>query len=366
MAPVEPWERVWIDAETFTEDVHSYINCTECHAGQSVDDFELAHDGLKTSVVTSPEVCGDCHVDNGFPAFESLHNTLKGYDTALYERSAPEHYDALEEMEANHCNSCHATCGDCHVSTPSSAGGGLTDGHVFQASPSMSQNCTACHGSRVKDEFYGAHEETSSDVHFRNRMDCMECHSADEMHGMDMEGVDHRYDGEQSPACEDCHDDIAMGEDTEIRAHYRHQPDTMSCQVCHSQSYINCVNCHVEQNEDGLAFFTVEDNFMGFYIGRNPEITEERPYRYVPVRHVPIDPDSFSFYGENLLPNFDERPTWVYATPHNIQRVTSQAALCTHCHDNESVWLFEDAVAESELEANRDVIVEELPEMYDD
>lgn len=361
MAPVEPWERVWIDAETFSDDVHSYINCTECHGGQAVDDFEQAHDGLITEVVNSPDVCGRCHVDNGEPAYNSLHNTLAGYDTALYARSSPEHYDAIEDMQSNHCDSCHATCGDCHVSQPSSVGGGLLEGHTFVQEPSMSRNCTACHGSRVKNEYYGSNEDIPSDVHFRARMDCLECHTGDVMHGMDMEDVDHRYDGQQDPTCESCHEDV-YDEDSDIREHSKHESDTMSCQVCHSTSYVNCVNCHVEQTDEGAPFFTVEDNFMGFYIGLNPNPTEERPYKYVPVRHIPVDPDSFSFYGEDLLPNFDDRPTWVYATPHNIQLLTPQADRCGNCHGNEDVFLMVEDVADGEHAANQDVMLEEAPD----
>lgn len=362
MAPMEPWERVWIDAETYSQDVHSYINCTECHGGQAVDDVETAHTGLVTEVVNSPEVCGRCHLDNGIPAFNSLHNTLRGYDTVLYERSTPENHPALDEMQTNHCTSCHATCGDCHVSQPSSVGGGLLEGHVFVQTPSMSRNCTACHGSRVKDEYYGAHEGIPSDVHFRARMSCTDCHTAQEMHGMGEAGdADHRYDGAQQPACESCHE-IQIGEESEIRAHEAHEPDTMACQVCHSTAYTNCVNCHVEQTEDGKPFFSVENHFLGFYIGRNPNPTVERPYRYVPVRHVPIAPDSFSFYGDNLLPNFDGRPTWVYTTPHNIQRVAPQAERCGNCHENEDVFLTRDRVERAERAANRNVIVDEVPE----
>ena len=361
MAPVEPWERVWIDAETYAQDVHSHINCTECHGGRAIDDFEQAHNGMVTKVVNSPAVCGRCHVDTGEPAFNSLHNTLRGYDTVLYERSAPEHHEVIEEMQANHCDSCHASCGDCHVSQPSSVGGGLLEGHTFVSKPSMSRNCTACHGSRVKNEFYGSNEGIPSDVHFRARMDCSECHTADSMHGMGMEDVNHRYDGAQDPSCESCHPNT-MSADSDIRQHQLHQADTMACQVCHSTSYINCVNCHVEQTEEGVPFFTVEDNFMGFYVGLNPERTEDRPYKYVPVRHVPIDRDSFSYYGDDLLPNFDSRPTWVYATPHNIQRITPQNERCMRCHENNDVFLTPDDVTDDEWLANQAVMLEEAPE----
>ncbi len=29
------------------------------------------------------------------------------------------------EMFGNHCDSCHATCGECHVSQPNLVGGGI-------------------------------------------------------------------------------------------------------------------------------------------------------------------------------------------------------------------------------------------------
>jgi thiosulfate/3-mercaptopyruvate sulfurtransferase len=358
---LEPWERIWIDADAFADDVHSYINCTDCHGGQAIDDMTIAHEGQVNEVVTDPQaVCGQCHLDVAPMAAESLHNTLRGYDTVLYERSTPENHPALEAMQENHCDSCHADCGDCHVSQPTSVGGGLLEGHVFVETPSMSRNCTACHGSRIKDEYYGAHEGIQSDVHFRARMDCMACHTGDEMHGRDLQDADHRYDGPRTPTCESCHENIM--ENSDIREHARHEPDTMACQVCHSTSYINCVNCHVEQTEAGLPFFTVEDNFLGFYIGYNAEPSAERPYQYVPVRHVPVHPDSFSFYGDDLLPNFLSRPTWVYTTPHNIQRIAPQAERCDNCHLTDDVFLTEGVVDPAERAQNAAVIVPEAPE----
>ena len=366
MAPVEPWERVWIDAELFEQDIHSYINCTICHGGQNVDDMEAAHEDIKESVVDSPEVCGRCHVDVGLPAWNSLHNTLRGYDDVLYERSIPEYHATIEEMESYHCNDCHATCGDCHVSQPSSVGGGLVEGHVFNRTPSMARNCTACHGSRIKDEYYGAHEGIPSDVHFRARMSCTDCHSGDQMHGMGAAGeANHRYDGPPDPTCQSCHDDIVMGAESEIEEHMIHDENNMSCQVCHSTQYTNCVGCHVARTETDVPFYTVEDHFLGFYIGRNPERSEDRPWEYVPLRRVPIAPDVFSFYGEDLMPNFNDRPTWAYATPHNIQRITPQAESCYNCHENDDIFLTRERLARTDRLPNRDVIVDRAPGMTD-
>ncbi|MCC7206897.1 MAG: hypothetical protein IT323_06300 [Anaerolineae bacterium] len=365
---MEPWQRVWIDADTFPQDIHSQINCTACHAGQLSDDMETAHTGLVARPAANAETtCGKCHTDVTPASMNSLHTTLHGYDTVLYERSAPEHYAAIEEAETYHCNSCHTTCGDCHISQPASVGGGLLSGHTFVERPPMSQTCTACHGSRVKNEYYGLNEGIPGDVHFRARMSCVDCHTGDEVHGVGMT-PDHRYDGAQGPSCESCHvEQIGVG--SGVREHEVHPPTVLACQVCHSTTYTNCVNCHVEKNEEGAPFYTVEEHSLEFLIGRNPIQNAQRPYRYVPVRHVPIDIDSFSFYGADLLPNFDSRPTWTYSTPHNTQLRAPQADHCTACHGNDAVFLTADKVAPEELAANAPVIVETappLPEGYAD
>jgi hypothetical protein len=80
------------------------------------------------------------------------------------------------------------------------------------------------------------------------------------------------------------------------------------------------------------------------------------------VRHIPISTTSYSFYGENLLPNFDSLPTWAYATPHNIQKKTPQTETCNACHGNANLFLTADKVKPEELNANRDVIIETVPE----
>ena len=48
----------------------------------------------------------------------------------------------------------------------------------------------------------------------------------------------------------------------------------------------------------------------GFFIGRNTERDASRPYRFVPVRHVPSYPDLFQYYGQGILNAFDSLPTW--------------------------------------------------------
>jgi thiosulfate/3-mercaptopyruvate sulfurtransferase len=175
-----------------------------------------------------------------------------------------------------------------------------------------------------------------------------------------MAPANHRYDGLQSPTCESCHPSAILGKDN-IEMHTVHGAD-LSCQVCHSITYTSCDGCHVAISEKtGNPYFETEATYPTFLIGLNSQRSYTRPYKYVTLRHVPATQDGFSFYGENLLPNFDTLPTWAYATPHNIQLKTPQAESCNACHGNPNLFLTADKVIPEELQANQPVIVPQVP-----
>ena len=369
MAPLEPWEKVLVNAESYIGSIHGTIACATCHLGENAAEKEAAHTGLIARPSEDPgKVCGACHADIAEVYPDSLHSSQVGYWTTINARNAPEDHPALEEMFGNHCASCHTSCGDCHVSQPKSVGGGLIDGHNFNATPSLTRNCTACHGSRVGNEYMGKHEDIKADVHFRQgRMKCTDCHTAAEMHGdyANIEGFTtdspmHRYEGGQLPECTQCHTSVGSA-DEGIQMHQTHG-EKLSCQVCHSVSYSSCDGCHVQTSEDtGNPYFATEGTYLTFFIGKNPIKSDERPYDYVPLRHIPVSPTSYSFYTGSEMANYDALPTWTYATPHNIQRETPQNASCEACHGNQELFLTADKVAEDELNANQSVIVENVP-----
>lgn len=364
MAPLEPWEKAIVDIEKFSATTHGKPACTDCHAGQQSAEKDVAHTGLIASPSQdAAKACGICHVEVTTAYADSLHNTQAGYWTALETRSVPENHPALEEMFGNHCATCHTTCGECHVSQPKNVGGGLFSGHVFERTPPMTRSCTACHGSRVGNEFLGKNEGFPGDVHFREaRMNCIKCHPGTDLHNQTQttgaDAPDHRYSGAEMPACTNCHPEVVQDE---ILMHQMHSDD-LSCNVCHSITYTSCDSCHVAISEKtGNPFFETSATYPTFKIGVNPRQSEERPYNFVLVRHIPIDPQSFAYYGENLLPNFILLSTWQYTTPHNIQLRTPQNASCDACHGNQDLFLTADQVKPEELEANASVIVTSLP-----
>ena len=208
--------------------------------------------------------------------------------------------------------------------------GGLVRGHEFLATPSQTDNCTACHGSRVGEEYTGSREGYAADVHYiPNVMKCEDCHSGAEMHGDGMiYGT--RYESNLMPRCEQCHEDDAAANNF----HSQHWGE-LSCQVCHSQDYKNCNKCHV--GGTGIR----EPSYLSFKIGRNP-IQGEREYDYVTLRHIPIAEDTFEPWEVSDLTNYEALPTWKYASPHNIQLLTDRTSIdgddgrtvsCAPCHE---------------------------------
>lgn len=369
MAPLEPWEKVLVDGEKFPQSAHGQRTCMDCHAGVQSSDKETAHEGLISSPSAQPQkFCAECHADQVHAYSLSLHATQQGYWTAINTRSVPENHPILEKMFGNHCATCHTTCGECHVSQPSNVGGGLFNGHLFEKTPPMTRSCTACHGSRVGNEFLGKNEGIPGDVHFREaRMNCIKCHTEANLHGDQGVAVApaNRYAGAEVPKCVDCHPNAAPGGD-DNPMHQSHG-DKLSCAVCHSVTYTSCDGCHVAiSDKSGKPFYETQGTYSTFLIGRNPIQSADRPYEYVTVRHIPIDTDSYAYYGENLLPNFNALPTWAYATPHNIQLDTSQNASCDKCHGGDaSFFLTIDKIKPEELEANASVIVEMLPPLIE-
>lgn len=361
MAPLEPWEKVLVNEEFLTS-THVVAGCIACHGGVQSEDKDTAHTGLVVDPAKDPDIlCGTCHRETVDGYATALHNTQAGYFQTMYSRSLPENHAALDEAFGNHCATCHTSCGECHISQPNNVGGGLLEGHLVVKTPPMTRTCTACHGSRVGNEYLGKHEEIPGDVHFRQgRMNCVSCHSGSSLHSNDEVSANHRYDGPESPACISCHTTYASLQDT-VPQHVIHE-DKLSCQVCHSLEYTSCDSCHVAVSESsGKPFYKTAGDYFTFYIGKNARKSEDRPYDYVVVRHIPIDSENYAYYGDNLLPNFDLLPTWAYATPHNIQRSTPQNQTCNSCHGNAELFLTADKVKPEELEANQAVIVDEIP-----
>ncbi len=338
------------------------MGCVTCHGGvEPAEDKYTAHEGVIVDPSEGAEsVCAQCHPEIVSTYASSMHARLLGERTMLSTRSGLD-WEADETWVAGFeasCNGCHASCGQCHISRPDSVDGGFVNGHAFERTPSMINQCTACHGSRIGDEFRGVHRKEidgyQGDVHYLAGQRCEACHGAEEIHGATGE---HRYAVETMPRCEDCH----PGLEGANLYHSTHM-DSLSCQVCHAQDYKHCDSCHAPSGLDNPSE-------LGFKIGRNP-LPENRPYAYVTLRHIPIVADTYAGWGvSEELADYDALPSFKYTTPHNIQRWTARTtredgASCSDaCHnspDTTDGWFLRQADLDrfpAEAAANRPYIV---------
>ena len=397
MPELEAWQKVIItgtNGTRFLESVHGPdydgtlhhpLSCQHCHGGQSDGTFtsmDEAHAGLITdpsafgdsgctvchdgsdSVGQLRSACDHCHADIVTKTTNSLHTTLQGYYTAIEDRGGMLTQD-MEIWFDTRCAGCHTTCGQCHVTRPKSVGGGFMlkgginlSSHRFYRTPDMTEQCTACHGTRVGDDYQGVLTGIP-DAHRNRGWTCLNCHSGAELHG-DGTQYNHRYEVADMPRCEDCHaqdvvvntaascgtchqgDQVVVPAAAVHHAHHVadssncshcHRPDppavqmpNMQCQTCHSQQYKNCANCHNHSLSAGHGY-DIDTPTIQFKMARNSN--PNRPeYDVTVVRHIPIDPETYANWGLDL-PDFVAKPTWMYSSPHNIQRSTAQTAPVT-------------------------------------
>jgi thiosulfate/3-mercaptopyruvate sulfurtransferase len=355
-----PHEKLFVDSEIAEDENHGELSCHECHGGNPDEpDWRKAHKGVvkDPSYPDPSEACGACHEEISENYTTSSHISLSAFKKMIDMRANPDRsvYKKVDSARESHCKECHSSCGQCHISRPESVGGGLLEGHLFQKNPPMQQVCTACHGSRIEKEYFGKNKGFLPDIHKQKYFKCSKCHKADEMHG-DGKDYANRYEVENGPMCLACHAAIYDAKSEDAKNHWIHKGQ-VSCNVCHSQPYNNCYECHLGTDKQGFKFYKNKASKIQFKIGLNPLRSKKRPERFVTVRHVPVDQNSFQFYVKNGLTKFDSLPTWKLATPHNIRRKTPQNETCNSCHGNQDLFLMEKEVKRKYLKANQNVIV---------
>lgn len=349
--------------------------CTVCHGGiDGTHEKEVAHSGnnfIKHPSTMYAQKCGGCHGEIAEAFNTSLHQGTgqKRKVTMRMGLAGPEEFDDLpphqiEGYNAN-CATCHGTCGNCHVNRPPIAGGGLANKHKFEATPDMLNNCVACHTSRGGHAYLGVASGTSPDVHLDSaNFTCLDCHTGAELHGNGDSTVTHRYAYSELPACEDCH----AGLETSNNYHSTHITD-FNCQVCHSQDYNNCGQCHI--HGDGALF----PSYLDFKIAKNP-IPETKNYEFALVRRTLAWQENWKEYGITYPEDdFATVPTYNYTTPHNILKITSRTDVgedhcASKCHIrtepdsvyNANLYLFQSDLLDWEINATASITVDgELP-----
>jgi thiosulfate/3-mercaptopyruvate sulfurtransferase len=346
------WRQVLVD-EAFLDDVHAQPGCISCHGGTpNTVDFADAHSGLRSPDRQPDKTCGSCHIGVAKQGRTSLHHLQWGIQKALAERGADLTDPTTAKAYAKQCTTCHASCGDCHVSRTRQAGGGLAAGHGFSATGFDTNACTSCHGETVGAESAGI-QSAKGDYHAALGMSCTSCHTTATTFHSGSPGVG-MLDGRPEPTCLDCHPEAAKRSRDNMQ-HAIHN-ETVQCQVCHASGPYRSFDDYAALGKTDAISDT-----LAFKIGRNPVQSDQRPWNYVLLREVPITADTFAKSGSGLVPGIGDAPSWTLATPHNMQRNTPQNASCNACHGQKSLFLTADDLPAAAVEANRSVIVPKVP-----
>lgn len=376
---VEPYDAVYMGGAGFQEfkkSKHYEIGCVGCHKGvDKTDDKKKAHSGdfLAKPSILAGELCGGCHKEETKGHATNMHNGFGQMKkvTQRYGLAGAHEFNKLpqniQDAYKGNCATCHASCGECHISRPHAAGGGLAQGHAFSKKPDMISVCVKCHSSRGGHAFLGVAPGTKPDVHQQKGMTCMSCHSKEEIHG---DGVKYesRYLVAQLPKCENCHSGLA-NKNLYHSVHYT----SFNCNVCHSQPYNSCGSCHV--GGEGVRITSYQD----FKIALNPIPDIKKGYKFTTVRRNPAAPDNWQKYGLDNYPNFAAHPTYNYTSPHNILRWTELTKVedgksCySNCHIrsengkliNKKYYLFEENLLDWEIPTTKKITVDgQLPSSW--
>jgi len=375
----EPYDRVFMGGEGYAlykQSAHYAIGCTGCHNGtDNTADKSLAHSGdfVRHPSVLAQEKCAECHATIVENFATSLHHGTgqKRKVTIRSGLSGPEDFDQLPQHQIEgynaNCATCHAGCGECHVVRPIAGGGGLISGHAFNKTPNMLNVCVTCHTSRGGHAYLGVAPGTEPDVHLtQNQYTCLDCHSGNEMHS-DGQAVEQRYAYSKLPKCENCHTNLESK-----NIYHSVHISSFNCQVCHSQDYNNCGECHI--HGDGARI----PSYLDFKIAGNPIPDVKTEYDLTLVRRTLAAPDNWGVYGVEYA-NFDAFPTYNFTTPHNILRWTSRTAVANgkscsdNCHIrneggifvNKGLYLWQEDLLDWEQNASADIVVDgKLPEEW--
>jgi len=165
----------------------------------------------------------------------SLHYTNKGFEYWYSkDQGGLERLTGIPFSELK-CTGCHVrSCDTCHKKE-------VNGKATYSLEPARAQEaCQNCHKIETLEEAKKNKESNNLDVHFKNGMKCMDCHSIREIHGDGTVYNSFQQQGAMDTQCENCHSPL-----TKITSHVVHE-DKLDCNACHVRDLPACYNCHFD------------------------------------------------------------------------------------------------------------------------
>lgn len=165
----------------------------------------------------------------------SLHYTNKGLEYWYSkEQGGLERLTGIPFSELN-CTRCHVkSCDTCHKKE-------VNGKAKYSLEPARTQEvCQNCHDIETLEMVEKSKESENLDVHFKKGMNCMDCHSAREIHGDGTAYNSFQQKGALDTKCENCHSPLSK-----ITSHSVHE-GKLNCNACHLRDLPTCYNCHFD------------------------------------------------------------------------------------------------------------------------
>lgn len=168
--------------------------------------------------------------------FSSLHHTTRGM-AYWYDRDN----GGLEAITNIPYDSPKLDCLNCHVETCDVCHKAEVEGKLtYSTEHARNQEiCLKCH-KREKSIMKIDKDEDQQDVHVAKNMQCMDCHTAREVHGDGNEYNSMKQSGALDAKCEKCHASV------EPTTSHKVHGDKLDCNACHVRHVVSCSNCHIK------------------------------------------------------------------------------------------------------------------------
>jgi len=201
------------------------------------------------------------------------------------------------------CYNCHvSSCDTCHKTT-------INDKLAYSTEVARNQEiCLGCHAreASIQKMDKAAKQE---DVHSAKGMECMDCHTAREMHGDGIEYKSMKQIGAMDANCEKCHPSVAPS-----ISHKVHR-DKIDCKSCHVRHVVSCSNCHIETLIKEGKKVAIPLSGWVFLMNYNGKVTSANMQTFV----VP------------------DNKTFLMFAPQNSHSIMKEGRKCDDCHGTENV-----------------------------
>jgi len=201
------------------------------------------------------------------------------------------------------CKNCHiANCDVCHKTE---INGKVVLSNAAAKNPDLCLKCHAREASIIKID----QKNNTQDVHFASGMQCMDCHTAREMHGDGMKYTSMKQEGVMDVKCEQCHEKI-----NKTTSHIIHE-NKLDCKSCHVRQVVSCTNCHFETMVKEGKRVAIPVSGWEFLMNYNGKVTSANMQTFV----VPGN------------------KTFLMFAPQFSHSVSKEGKKCEECHNTENV-----------------------------